>query len=76
MDEFKEGIEKIKKQIVELERKYAFWSDCDMITYILDKVCDIDSIEIKKEDIEKNKTIYLLNRVGDTYRLKRMKEGE
>lgn len=78
MDRIKEEIEKIKKQIEEIETRFAITSEYELITYILDKVCNIDEIEIKKEDIEneKNKTMYIINKNENGYRLKRLKEGE
>jgi hypothetical protein len=74
MEDFKIELDKIKDYINKLEQKYSFWQDCDFLNYLLDKICDIDYVEISKEDMKNHHTLYVVSKEEDKYKLKRLKE--
>ena len=60
MEDFEREINELKNKINELERKYFFINDYDMITSLLNKL-NITEIELNNEEIT-DKNIYIIQR--------------
>lgn len=63
MNDFEKELEKIKQNIFEIERKYKFVTDYDLITSLFNKL-NVDEIEITEDEMN-NKFIYIVEAKPD-----------
>lgn len=69
MEDFEREINKLKNKINELERKYFFINDYNMITSLLNKL-NITEIELNNEEIT-DKNIYIIQKKEDKVIIKK-----
>lgn len=69
MEDFEREINELKNKINELERKYFFINDYNMITSLLNKL-NITEIELNNEEIT-DKNIYIIQKKEDKIIIKK-----
>ncbi len=52
-------LKEIKNKLNEIERRYSFQNDYKLICTLLDK-CNLTDIKLKRSEIEKNNSIYVV----------------
>lgn len=70
MEDFKQEIREMKDKINEIEYKYLFIQDYNMIAKLLDKL-NIEEFELSKEEIENNNAVYIVERTEDKVKIKK-----
>ena len=74
MRELEQEFQEIRNKINEIERKYSFVKDYKLICTLLDK-CNLSDIELKREEIDKNNSVYIVENNEDKIRVYRETEG-
>ena len=60
MQDIREKIQQIKKELEYVEKSSCFMYDYKLICSLLDKL-KVKEIKLTKEDVEKNNSVYLVN---------------
>lgn len=72
MQDILDKIQEMKNELQQLEQRVNLRNEDKLFTYILDKVCNIDEIEVEMEDINKNNTLYYIERTNGKIILRRL----
>ena len=58
MKELEQELQEIKNKINEIERRYSFVKDYNLICAILDKY-NLSDIKLSRKEVEKNNSVYI-----------------
>lgn len=73
MQEILDEIQEMKKALQQLEQRVNLSSQDKLITYLFDKVFDLEEIEVKIEDIKENNSLYIIEKTPQKIILKRVR---